>query len=111
MRSTLRAILSSAEASAERLAADLGAAPVGGIFARAADRHLHDAAASGATIIAASTPTMPSGLLLSRLPPKKKAKLPSMEIAPAIVAVIVMVSVSRFCTCASSCAITPATSS
>ncbi len=33
-----------------------------------------------------------------------------MEIAPAMVAVIVMVSVSRFFTCASSCAMTPATS-
>jgi hypothetical protein len=69
------------------------------------------AAASGATIIATSTPTKPSGLLLSRLPPKKKAKLPSIEIAPASVAVIVMVSVSRFFTCASSCAMTPAASS
>ncbi|MNY25897.1 hypothetical protein D3C86_1597090 [compost metagenome] len=69
-------------------------------------------AASGATIIATSTPIKPNGLLLfSRLPPKKKAKLPSMEMAPASVAVIVMVSVSRFCTCASSCAMTPATSS
>jgi hypothetical protein len=66
-------------------------------------------AASGATIMATSTPMKPSGLLL--LPPKKKAKLPSMAIAPASVAVIVMISVSRFCTWASSCAITPATSS
>ena len=35
----------------------------------------------------------------------------SIEIAPAMVAVIVMVSVSWFLMCASSCAITPATSS
>jgi hypothetical protein len=67
-------------------------------------------AAKGATIIATSTPRMPVPLLL-RLPPKKKAKLPSMETAPASVATIVMVSVSRCCTWASSCAITPATSS
>jgi hypothetical protein len=47
----------------------------------------------------------------SRDPPKNIAKLPSIAMAPAIVAVIVMISVSRFFTCASSCAITPATSS
>ena len=69
-------------------------------------------AASGATITATSTPMSPSGLLFSRLlPPKKKAKLPSIEIAPASVAVTVMVSVSRFWICASSCAMTPAASS
>ena len=68
-------------------------------------------AANGATIMAIRTPMKPSGLLLSRLPPKKKAKLPSMEMAPASVAVIVIVSVSRFWMWASSCAITPATSS
>lgn len=53
-------------------------------------------AAKGATIIATSTPTKPKELRpLSREPPKKKAKLPSMEIAPAMVAVMVMSSVSR----------------
>ena len=41
------------------------------------------------------TMTIPNGLLLSRLPPKKKAKLASIEMAPAMVAVIVMVRVSR----------------
>ena len=35
----------------------------------------------------------------------------SIEIAPAMVAVMVMISVSRFLMCASSCATTPATSS
>ena len=39
------------------------------------------------------TPTMPNGLL--RLPPKNMPQVASMEIAPAMVAVIVMVSVSR----------------
>ncbi|MCR6659896.1 MAG: hypothetical protein NVV72_11285 [Asticcacaulis sp.] len=67
-------------------------------------------AAKGATIIATSTPRMPAWLFL-RLPPRKKAKLPSMEMAPAMVAVIVMISVSWFFTWASSWAITPATSS
>ena len=111
MRSALFAILASADASqsgwpqisAPRRSAEYSRVRLIAICTIAA--------ASGATIIATSTPMMPSGLLLSRLPPKKNAKLPSMEIAPASVAVIVMVSVSRFCTCASSCAITPATSS
>ena len=54
---------------------------------------------------------MPMPLLLSRLPPKNMPNCASIEIAPAMVAVIVMISVSRFLMCASSCAITPATSS
>ena len=53
-------------------------------------------AASGATSAAMSTPTKPSGLLrLPPKPPKNRPKLASMETAPASVAVIVMVSVSR----------------
>jgi hypothetical protein len=59
----------------------------------------------------ASVPMMPIPLLLSRLPPKNMPNWASIEIAPAIVAVMVIVSVSRFLMCASSCAITPATSS
>ena len=47
-------------------------------------------AASGARIITSSTPTMPSGLLRLLPPPKKKAKLASIPIAPASVAVMVM---------------------
>ena len=54
---------------------------------------------------------MPKPLLLSRLPPKNMPNCASIEIAPAMVAVIVMISVSRFLMCASSCAITPAASS
>jgi len=67
-------------------------------------------AASGATMIISKVPNGPSGELRSR-PPKKKAKLPSIEMAPAIVAVTVMMSVSRFFTWASSCAMTPSISS
>ena len=59
----------------------------------------------------ASVPIIPMPLLLSRLPPKNRPNCASMEIAPAIVAVIVMVSVSWFLMWASSCAITPAISS
>src|SRR5215510_11047321 len=55
-------------------------------------------------------PMMP-GPWLSRWPPKNSPNCASMEIAPAIVAVIVMVSVSRLRTWASSWASTPAISS
>ena len=68
-------------------------------------------AAIGARITIAMVPIMPRPLLLSRLPPKNMPNCASIEIAPAIVAVIVMVSVSWFLMCASSCAMTPATSS
>ena len=54
-------------------------------------------------------PTMPSELF--RLLPKNRARFASIEIAPATVAVMVMINVSRFCTWANSWAITPATSS
>jgi len=47
-------------------------------------------------------PTAPKGLLRSRLPPKNMPKLASIEIAPAMVAVMVITSVSRFFTWASS---------
>ena len=67
-------------------------------------------AASGARIIIAIEPMMP-GPLLSRLPPKNMPNWAIIEIAPAMVAVIVMISVSWFLMCASSCAITPASSS
>ncbi len=53
-------------------------------------------------------PRSPNGLL--RLPPKNNAKFASIEIAPAKVAVMVMISVSRFFTWESSWAMTPATS-
>ena len=46
----------------------------------------------------ATVPTTPSPLLLSRWPPKNSPNCASMEMAPAMVAVIVMVSVSRFLT-------------
>ena len=52
-----------------------------------------------------------SGLGRSSPWPKNRPKLAIIEIAPAIVATIVMISVSRLRTCASSCAITPAISS
>jgi hypothetical protein len=57
----------------------------------------------------AIVPMRPMGL--SRPPPKNSAKFASMDTAPARVAVIVIVSVSRFLICASSWATTPATSS
>ncbi len=67
-------------------------------------------AASGARII---TRIAAIGLVRSpsREPPKKKANWPRKPMAPAMVAAMVMVSVSRFLMCASSCAITPASSS
>ncbi|VCU08296.1 hypothetical protein RHODGE_RHODGE_01469 [Rhodoplanes serenus] len=69
-------------------------------------------AAIGATITISSEPTMPSPPLFSRLPPPKNMpNWASIEMAPAMVAVMVMIRVSRFCTCASSCAMTPAISS
>ncbi len=68
-------------------------------------------AASGARIIMAMVPMMPKPLRLSLLLPEKAAKLASMETAPASVAVMVMVSVSRLRIWASSWATTPATSS
>ena len=71
-------------------------------------------ATSGARIAAAMPSTAPTGLgrpSLSRaLAPNIIPKFASMPIAPASVAVIVMISESRFFTCASSCAMTPATS-
>ncbi len=67
-------------------------------------------AASGARITARSTPSGPIGLSRSRLPPKKKPNCASIEMAPATVAATVIVSVSRFFTCASSWAITPSSS-
>ena len=69
-------------------------------------------AASGARNTISSVPMMPMPPFLLRLPPPNNMpKLASMEMAPPSVAAMVMVSVSRFFTCASSCAMTPATSS
>ena len=56
-------------------------------------------------------PMMPGPWLLSRLPPKNMPNCATIEIAPAMVAVMVISSVSWFLMCASSCAITPASSS
>ena len=67
------------------------------------------AAAVGARTMIRIVPTIPSGLL--RLLPISQPQVASMEIAPAMVAVMVMVRVSRFFTWASSWAMTPATSS
>ena len=66
-------------------------------------------AASGARIMISMVPPMPSGLL--RFPPKNRVKFARIEIAPATMAVMVIISVSRFYTWASSCPIAPATSS
>ena len=68
-------------------------------------------AASGAKSTASSTPIGPIGLSRSRPPPKKKPNCASIEIAPATVAATVIVRVSRFLIWASSCAITPSSSS
>ena len=70
-------------------------------------------AAIGARIIAAmATIGLTSGLPSeSRPPPIRPPKLASMPMAPDRVAATVMISVSRWRTWASSCAITPATSS
>ena len=51
-------------------------------------------AAIGARITIASVPITPRPLLLSREPPKNSPNCASMEIAPAMVAVMVIVSVS-----------------
>jgi hypothetical protein len=65
-------------------------------------------AAKGATI----TARIKARMLPRPSPPRKNMpKLASIEIAPAMVAVMVMINVSRFFTWASSCAITAATSS
>ena len=69
------------------------------------------AAASGANSTASSTPIGPIGLSRSRPPPKKKPNCASIEIAPATVAATVIVRMSRFLMWASSCAITPSSSS
>ncbi len=66
-------------------------------------------AAMGARIISASVPMRPMPLL--RLPPKNIAKLASIEMAPAKVAVTVMIVVSWLRIWASSCAMTAAISS
>lgn len=112
MRSAPRAILSRADASQSgfpQISAPRRSAEYSRVRLTAICTIM---AANGATTMATITPMKPSGLLLlSRLPPKNRAKLPSIEIAPASVATMVMVSVSRFCTWASSCAITAATSS
>ena len=68
------------------------------------------AAAMGATITAISTPIGPSGLSRELPPPKNRPNCASIEMAPAMVAVIVMVRVSRLRIWASSCATTAATS-
>ena len=70
-------------------------------------------AAIGATIIRTmrDDPGVAGRPSSSRLEPNRPPKLASMPMAPAITAVIVMISVSRFLTCASSCAMTPAISS
>ena len=112
MRWAPRAILSRAEASHRGLP-QISAPRLSAAYSRVRLIAICTSmAANGAMIIVASTPMTPKGLLrLSRLPPNRKAKLPSIEIAPASVAVTVMISVSRFSICANSCAITPATSS
>ncbi len=67
-------------------------------------------AAMGASTTSRMVPMMPPPLL--RLPPpKKRPNWAMVEMAPAMVAVIVIVSVSWFLMWASSCAITPASSS
>ncbi len=71
-------------------------------------------AASGATRMATSVPMMPTPPRSSRWPPNIMPNCmycASMEMAPPMVAAIVMVSVSWFLMCASSCAMTPASSS
>ncbi len=69
-------------------------------------------AARGARMTDSSTPMIPNPFR-SRppMPPKKNPNCASIEIAPATVAATVMISVSRFFTCPSSCASTPASSS
>jgi hypothetical protein len=105
--SILRAASISPGRQPQRPAADPGAAAVGLELRDRLIATCTSIAATGARI-ATSTPTMPSGL---RGLPKNNAKLASMPTAPAIVAVTVMISVSRLRTWASSCAITPAISS
>src|SRR6516225_6680710 len=76
-------------------AADVRAKIVSSILARAADRHLNNHGGERRHISMSTEPTMLRPLLLSRLPPRKNmANCASMEMAPAMVAVIVIVSVS-----------------
>ena len=75
--------------------ADVRAKIVSSIFPRAADRHWTIMAASGARMSMSTEPTMPRPLLLSRLPPRKNMpNCATIETAPAMVAVIVIVRVS-----------------
>ncbi|MNR16820.1 hypothetical protein D3C85_1334490 [compost metagenome] len=67
-------------------------------------------AASGARIATAMLAIGLDRLPFSSRPPKNIAMLASAEIAPAIVAAMVEVRMSRCFTCASSCAITPRSS-
>ena len=102
------AILASAEASAIGLP-EISAPPASAENSRVREIAICTSpAASGARIMARIPPTAPprSRLLLLNI-----AMLPIIAIAPAIVAVTVIVSVSRLRTWASSCAITPASSS
>ena len=68
-------------------------------------------AASGAKITARIIPSTPAPLSRLRPPPKKKPNCASIEMAPATVAATVIVRMSRFLMWASSCAITPSSSS
>ena len=69
-------------------------------------------AAIGARIVARIRPTMPKILLSSRSEnAEMRAKRATYDITPAMVAAIVLIRISRFFTCAISCARTPLSSS
>jgi hypothetical protein len=93
-----------------RVAGDLGAAAVGLELARAGDRHLDQAGGQGRQQGHGDGGDRVGGRPFSSRPPKNIAKLASAEIAPAMVAEIVEIRMSRCFTWASSWAITPRSS-
>ena len=71
----------------QRIAGNLGPAAVGAIFARAADRHLHQHGGKRREDHEQDGADNAQADCCGRAPPKNKPKLASIEMAPAIVAV------------------------
>ena len=88
---------------------------VGLVFARAADRHLHEHGGDRRNDDRGNQqPIKPDAAAVVAVAAEQEAELmycASIEMAPPMVAAMVIVSVSWFLTCASSCAMTPASSS
>ena len=96
----------------EGMAANFRTYAVCGVFSCPADGHLHEHCCHRCEEGDENRPQTSQWTVPIPPPniPANIAKFANIDIAPAIVAVTVMMSVSRFLTCASSCAITPAIS-